>query len=185
MEKTGVWGGYFELYCLSQALEVNFIIVMKDLNVIKIEHFPVDKVRTFYLGFSEDEENSIPEHYSSLRILDDTDPRPKDYGAEEIYPATQIPLESFRPILTNHELDLKKDKITTETVVITDRKKLSRKQKLDLEKKKSELDKISEMNESINSQNQSRDIALKFKPFDKCLQEVMDSRLKIILEGLH
>lgn len=135
---------------------------MKDLNVIKIEHFPSDKVRTFYLGFSEDEENSIPEHYSSLRVASDTNSRPKDLEADELYSVTQIPLESFKPILTNNDLEMKKEKLTSETTVITDKKKLSRKEKLELDKKKTQLDQVSQTQDSIQSKNQPTDTALKF-----------------------
>ena len=65
------WAGYFELYCMSLLLEVNFVIVLKDLEIISISHYPQDQVRTLFLGFHEDEENGILEHYSSLRALDD------------------------------------------------------------------------------------------------------------------
>lgn len=156
MAKQGAWGGYFELYCLSQALEVNFVIVMKDLNVIKIEHFPSDKVRTFYLGFSEDEENMVPEHYSSLRLIGNMVTRPKTLGAEDPYFAQQIPLDSFKPILTNNEAAMHKEKLLnskTGSVTVKGRKKLSRKERMEAKKKKSKLKNLEDEVDDVLSQN--------------------------------
>lgn len=65
------WAGYFELYCMSLMLGINFVIVLKDLNIIRINHNNEKEVRTLFLGFHEDEENGILEHYTSLRVIND------------------------------------------------------------------------------------------------------------------
>jgi hypothetical protein len=147
MTQKETWGGYFELYCLSQALQINFIIVLKDLNVIKIIHFPQEKVRTFYLGFSEDEATCIPEHYSSLRLISDDTERPKNLEIKEPLFTKQIPLDSFKPILTNNEAKIHKDKLINAKdgiLVVTNSKKKSRKERLEALSKKNKTDDLEE-----------------------------------------
>lgn len=67
--KDGNWAGYFELYCLCQLLKTDFKLVLKDGSLIPIQHFHSPKC--LVLAFHEDEANGIPEHYSSVRLIDD------------------------------------------------------------------------------------------------------------------
>lgn len=68
--KDGNWAGYFEIYCLCQLLKINFRLILKDGSLIPMHHF--DMARSLVLAFHEDEANGIPEHYSSVRLVDDS-----------------------------------------------------------------------------------------------------------------
>ena len=139
MAEDGAWAGYFELYCLCMVLEVNFVVVMHDMNVIQMMHHDKEKTRTFFLAFHDDEPNNIPEHYSSLRLLDETDLK-KGAGSELPF-AKQIPLETFMPILTNNaeRIEREKQEAKSGAKVVFGKRKTRKQRKKDKEKKKEEM----------------------------------------------
>lgn len=66
---NGNWAGYFEIYCMCQLFKINFRLVLKDGSLIPMQHF--EMARSLVLAFHEDEANGIPEHYSSVRYIND------------------------------------------------------------------------------------------------------------------
>ena len=71
MDEDGTWGGHFELVALSEALNCNFCLHMKEQEPVIIHGClsdPKKKVRIYHLAYHVDE------HYSSVRKLGDEGP---------------------------------------------------------------------------------------------------------------
>jgi len=140
LEDHGEWGGYFELYCLSLLLEVNFTIVLKDLNVIKMQHFPDTEVRTFFLSYHQDEKVDLPEHYSSIRLAGDD---------ETNAISKQIPLDLFcalnakgEPLKSNVEVKRDDSEDDYQITSISKKAKKSKKKKANVSPSKCDKSKV-------------------------------------------
>ena len=107
--------------------------------------------------------------------------RPSNLSSEEPYPARQIPLDSFKPILTNNEAKIAKEKLLESksgSVTVKGRKKKSRKDRIKESKERMRLRKLGKEQEEVIEQNQKVDVAYQFKPFDTDLEAILNAKLK-------
>lgn len=73
IRNDGVWGGNLELQALSKALKINIVVHMLDRPALILindhEKLKIKEIKTLHLAYHYGE--SIAEHYSSVRNLDD------------------------------------------------------------------------------------------------------------------